>query len=671
MKYGIDFLKNNPVFWSRLGFCYDPPIANEKGEPLVFTENFEKYLSTHRDFLKAGVRIHTSILHSGWVGVDKYDYRLTDRVLESIFSVGDDVLYIPRIKLNVPIDWCYENPEDVFVYYDGPRDREEIRALVGTERHDYLGYSSENGYYRAGDYIDPRPNLGGLIARQSFSSDKWIKDATVALEKLIERLESSPYADKIIGYHIAYGISGETVSWGRIDRHFGDYGINNRRQFFKYGIEKYGSVEALSNAWCQPGITEENLVLPTPDERNGQTDDPEKILRLNSTDRISIDYDLFVSDKNADALLHFAEVIKRKTDKLVGAFYGYLLYIGNPAYAGHLALDKLLNSPFVDFFAAPKAYIRCGAGEPGGEICPAQSINLRKIFLEELDNRTYLAIENENDVKQGWVSANAHDSISVMWRELAKNLSHDSGFWWMDLGGGWFASDILMNTVSDMIRAARTVREKEHKSVADVLIVFNEKSSAYVRESAEIGSTYLREFIMDTAAAGVVFDVYSESDLARIDLGQYKLVIFAFDVFADESTKELALELSKTKTVKRTFGFGAWGKSGSAISCVNDSEKGPVLSALTATDISPRMSSSDIKAMARGAGCHIYCEAEKVTVYSDSRFIGIFSATPSGENIRLRERGDYFDLISGESFIDTDTIPLAKEKNGARFLLPI
>ena len=411
--------------------------------------------------------------------------------------------------------------------------------------------------------------------------------------------------------------------------------------------------------------------MPTPDERNGKTDDPAKILRLDPSDRISIDYDLFASDVNADALLHFARAVKNKTDKLVGAFYGYLIYKGNPAYSAHLAIDKLLDSPYLDFLAAPKAYRRCAAGEPGGEICPAQSINLRKIFLEELDNRTYLAIENESDVKQGWVSADAHDSISVMWRELAKNLSHGSGFWWMDLGGGWFASDILMNAVSDMISVARTVRAKEPKSVADMLIVFNEKSSAYVRESAELNATYLREFITDTAAAGVVFDVYTESDLSRIDLSQYKLVVFAFDVFANESTKELALSLAKTKTVKRAFGFGAWSELGSAVSGVGESERGAILSALTDSDISPTGSPSDIKEMARTAGCHIYCEAENVTVYSDSRFIGIFSAAPSEERIKLRERGDYVDLISGERFIDTDTVPIPNENNGARFLLPI
>ena len=500
----VDFLKNNPVFWSRLGFCYDPPLQNDRGEPLVFTENFEKYISTHRDFYEAGVKIHTSILHSGWIGVDRYDYTLTDRVLDSVFSFGEDVLYIPRIKLNVPVDWCYENPEDVFVYYGGPTTAEGIRRLVGTEKQDYLGYESPNGYYRAGDYKDPRPNVNGLISRQSFSSKKWLRDATVALEKLIDRLESSPYAERIVGYHIAYGTSGETIMWGRINQRYGDYGITNRREFYNYGLKKYGTPEALSKAWCQPGITADTVVLPTPEERNGTPSSNLELFRLSKKDRISIDYDMFVSDSNADALIHFAKAVKARVDKPVGAFYGYLLYVSNSAYAGHLALDKLLSSPYIDFFAAPKAYARCGAGEPGGEICPAQSINLQKIFLEELDNRTYLAVENEDDIKQGMVSADPHDSITVMWRELCKNLSHGSGFWWMDLGGGWFASEPLMNTVRQMIKASSRIRAVKGESIADMIIVLDERSSAHIRESGNLHEKYLREFINNAAASNLV-----------------------------------------------------------------------------------------------------------------------------------------------------------------------
>ena len=42
---------------------------------------------------------------------------------------------------------------------------------------------------------------------------------------------------------------------------------------------------------------------------------------------------------------------------------GYFLHVDNSAYAGHLAIDRLLDSPYVDFLAAPKSYYRNKAGE--------------------------------------------------------------------------------------------------------------------------------------------------------------------------------------------------------------------------------------------------------------------------------------------------------------------
>ena len=135
-KQALELLKNNPVFWSRLGFCYDPPLPDEKGQPLVFQPDFTYQLKIHDDFSDSGIKIHTCILHSGWVGVDKYDYSLCDKVLEGIFKSGKTRYFIPRIKLNVPIDWCRENPEEVFVYENGPQTAEEIRALAGTLKQD-------------------------------------------------------------------------------------------------------------------------------------------------------------------------------------------------------------------------------------------------------------------------------------------------------------------------------------------------------------------------------------------------------------------------------------------------------------------------------------------------------------------------------------------------------
>ena len=94
----VKYLRENPVFWSRLGFCYDPPVCDENGEIIVFNKNFSEYTSVHDSFADAGVKIHTCILHSGWIGVDRFDYSLCDKVLESIFASGKVEYFIPRIK---------------------------------------------------------------------------------------------------------------------------------------------------------------------------------------------------------------------------------------------------------------------------------------------------------------------------------------------------------------------------------------------------------------------------------------------------------------------------------------------------------------------------------------------------------------------------------------------
>jgi len=521
----IDFIKNNPVFYSRLGFCYDPPIKNKLGKPLVFTEDLGICGNYHRAFNNIGVKIHSCILHSGWVGVDEYDYSLTDRVLDELFCDDSDMYYIPRIKLNVPVDWCEQNPEDVFVYFGGPETSEGIKKLVGTLKQDYIGYESPNGYYMAGDYVDTRPNVGGLIARQSFSSQKWLGDAKIALEKLLDRIENSKYADRILGYHIAYGASGECVLWGRASDRYGDYGIGHKRAFYDWGIKKYGSRENLSKAWQQPDITRDNVRLPSPDERYGKTSSLESFFRGQKDQTIATDFDFFISEVNANAIEHFGKVVKEKAPgKLVGAFYGYFIEVNNSAYTGHLALDRLLQSPYVDFIAAPKSYYRTGVGNPGGVLSTTQSVNLKKLWLDELDNRTHLATNTE----AGWGVKGFDETKTVFWREFSKNLADDSGFWWMDLGGGWFDSPEIMDEFSALVEANKLIKKTKHKSESDILVIVDEKSICHMNISEDLRLGFMEDFLCELHMTGCLADVYRLDDIKSLDLSAYKLIIFAY-----------------------------------------------------------------------------------------------------------------------------------------------
>ena len=646
-KFSTEFLRDNPVFWSRLGFAYDPPMKNDEGRPLVFTENLDSYGKFHRAFGKAGVKIHTSILHSGWVGVDEYDYSLTDRVLDEVFKDNPDIYYIPRIKLNVPVDWCAKYPEDVFVYPEGPETADEIKALVGTLRHDWLGYDAPHGYYMAGDYTDTRPNLGGVIARQSFSSKQWLHDADTALRKLIERIENCKYADRIAGYHIAFGVSGEAILWGRASEHYGDYGIGNKKAFFDWGLEKYRSIEALRKAWQQPNLTRENLILPSPDERYARKETVKSFFRGCENQIISRDFDEFTSEITSCAIEFFGKTIKELApSKLVGAFYAYFIHTDNPQYAGHLSLERLLDSPYVDFFAAPKPYYRCMAGEPGGFMSPAQSINRKKLWVDEMDGRTHLA----KNVEAGWESKDMSATRSVLWRELSKNLSTNSGFWWMDLGGGWYDSEEMINEVSELVKLNTELRKKEHISESDILVLVDEESILNMNISTDIRQGFMEDFLCELRLTGSLFDLYRLKDLESLDLSRYKLIIFAYTFKIDNKARQLINKIPADKTVMFNHTAGIINDSdcniensesliGTALVPLDDGKYDfpevvlPDGSRICTTtrenggcniiNTLPYPKAEILSAIAKEAGCHSYTD-NFATVYGDNRFIAVF-----------------------------------------------
>ena len=508
----MNILENNSIFWSRLGFELDPPQFDKNGKLIEFGGDYQLFARYHKDMHKAGVKLHTSILHSGWVGPERYDYTFTDRTLDALFeALPEDALYIPRVKLNAPVEWSKQNPEELFVYYDGNNEPEYIRPRVGSLEHDLLGYEAPNGYYMG---RNNRPNVNGTFSNQSFASKKWLKDASKALVALMRHVAEKPYAKRIIGWHLAYGVSGETCLWGRFGRNYGDYSLVFQKAFQRWGEHKYGSPEALLNAW-------KTLEMPSPAMRKEVYDSVAAFKRERECDVIVRDLDEFMSELNSSVAEHFCKVAKEENpEALTGIFYGYMLECHNAAYTGWLGLERILNSPYVDFLAAPTSYYRRDAGESGGFIAPAQSIRLRKYWVDELDIRTYLM-----KGKDAIVSIPEECTEAVFHREISKNLSADTGYWWMDLGGGWFDSAKILNLIRDLEGKAQVIRKRKHRSVADILLVVDDKSMRMHTESSHL-FRLLRDFRREAALAGGIIDTYRLSDLPQLELSQYKLIVF-------------------------------------------------------------------------------------------------------------------------------------------------
>lgn len=640
------FLRDNGIFFSRLGCPYYR--VNKKGETLYYSDELSKYLRYHKQFLGKGVNIHTCILHSGWVGVNKYDYTLSDKVLDELMALSDDLWYIPRIKLDPPLAWCKENPGELFLYAEAPKNIEEIRALVGTEKHDILGYESPEGVYAGGEGVDNRPNVGGVVSMQSFFSDVWRKDAEETARRIIQHIESKPYAKRVIGYMFCFGPSGENLQWGRQSFRYGDYSQIAKDKLYQFGIEKYGNKRALAKAWKQPNISAKSFVVPTPEKRYGENSNEtlQDLFRGAEDDILAIDWDYLTSNVIADLVIDFCHIVKTQTKgKYAGSFYGYFLECGNANYAGHLQIEKLLNSSDVDFLAAPFSYQRRADGDSSGVMTPTQSVNRKKLWLDETDLRTYLTVA---DVYKN--SSSKAGTNSSLWREACKNMADDSGFWWMDLGGGWFDDEYILNIIKEIAEFKRNINKMPYKSASDVLIVTDENSLYYMKQNEKMRWTYHNTFIGEAHRSGVLIDVLRLSDIVDIDLSQYKLIAFAFNFVYDSKIFE-KIRISKDTTVLYNYTFGIWkdgvfslknteeltgfkleesGKSVNKMPEVrivgtdNTIEFKTIDGQQRVLNLEHNIKAEQFREIARKAGCHVYTNKDLV-LYGDKRFLYVLT----------------------------------------------
>uniref|UniRef100_UPI003561387D hypothetical protein n=1 Tax=Mariniphaga sediminis TaxID=1628158 RepID=UPI003561387D len=172
----LSMISSEPMFWSRIGFTQNPTRLDSSGNPLFYDNDFSTAIRENSAFEKAGVKIFTSIIHNGWTGVNKYNYTAVDSTLNILLKGHPDRYYLPRIKLDVPTEWALENPEDLFVNFYGPRDKNDILTLA----------EKLEKYWDTAGWSGGVPVNEGLVGLQSFSSAKWKEDAGKALKRLIK-----------------------------------------------------------------------------------------------------------------------------------------------------------------------------------------------------------------------------------------------------------------------------------------------------------------------------------------------------------------------------------------------------------------------------------------------------------------------------------------------------
>lgn len=516
-----DSIFQQPWFWSRLGYLPEP-----RGMPglrdVVSEEEIAIHGKYHAEMAANGVLVHTTRLPLGWIGPNRYDYRETDRVLQAVLGQDERISYVPRISLNPPLEWMRKNPSELCVYHGGPSNIQDIESLVGTELHDVLGYDSEKGQLGLIGGVRRR-NVGGIISNQSFASRVWIEDAKKALAHCIKHIQSGPWAQRVCGYHVTFGVSGESVYWGGWAGKLADYSLVFRRAFHAWGLERYGSHEGIRSVWGdfpsddEPWIPEPERPVPVPARID-------QFFRSGKNGRVAADWDRFRSHITARAVIELCSEVKRVAEKdvPVGCFYGYFLQCHDAGPMGHLALDELLASSAIDFLAAPISYICRNVGEPTMEMSVARSVNRAgKVWINELDIRTHLT---EVDAGYGRTN-NAAETISVLWREFASSRASGSRYWWMDLFGGYFSSGEIMASIRAIaevdVRLGVDDFRPEMAVVVDPAAFSLSPCNAHHHYEAVVGLIY------QARISGLPVDVIHLSDLLCGRAAPYKLLIFA------------------------------------------------------------------------------------------------------------------------------------------------
>ena len=507
----LHFMRHHPWNWY---YVYDHEYSCENLTPQEREASWEKYRVRYEKLDEIGSHICSVLMPpKWWCGIEQYDFSLIDKYMDALLKDYPHRYFVPRIKLEPPLDWQKAHPEELCVYWNGPTTAEEIRSMVGTSYQDMAGYGT-----RKQPYPDER------IAQQSFSSKLWVEDACKALTVLIRHMEAR-YGSRIIGYMPAFGNCGECMWWGdwrwQGDPRKGDFGLSHKKHFYDWAVKKYGSLAALRSAWNLPDLTEENLPIPTPPERwsiNG------KDLRgvMLGDDRRQVDCNEFHSDACFDAIEAFGKTVKEVTGKAAGSFYGYF-QDPTGGYAGHMAIRRALTTPYVDFYSSPKGYHYCLAGEPGSSQAPGQSFARKKLWIEENDCRSH----HSNDKHRK--AANFAETQNVFWREIYRALTFKQGFWWMDIGGlrdDWYADEDMVKMFKAQADFYKKWSPMPRKDVAEVLFVEDEASNLHTTYLMGPQLNLRLRLERELRHCGAPVDHLRVADLLEYDLSRYKFIVF-------------------------------------------------------------------------------------------------------------------------------------------------
>lgn len=464
------------------------------------------------NFGQAGVRLFQVDLYLEdiWLaGRDTLDMSKARRQVRGVLDQCPQASVVVRLHVNAPFWWNEAHPGECTEYADGP---------IQTELRAGPPYHNEQ-------FDIDRP------LRASLASELWKKQAGDKVVEFCRKLASTPEGQAVIGLHIAGGIYGEWHYWGFID-HEPDTGPAMTRYFRQWLRNKYKTDKALQAAWKSTRYTLQNATVPDKAERlvthDGAFKDP-------AQDRRVIDYFTAQQQVVAEDILYFCKLAKENWGRklITGVFYGYLhMTFNRQTVGGHLFVEPILDSPYIDYLSAPQTYWEASrkAGGSGNSRGLVESTLLHgKLWLDELDNG-YLHKDHAPDPVH---FTERYDSVfhAIQKRSTWLPLLRGAGLWYYDFGVqkgfGWWDNPRYLETVANIKKLAEQRLLTPARPEADVLYVWSQDVFYYLKSGwLPISMNVLDKSAEEAMRSGTVGTHIYDFDLDRVDLSPYRAVVF-------------------------------------------------------------------------------------------------------------------------------------------------
>ena len=345
--------------------------------------------------------------------------------------------------------------------------------------------------------------------------EEWRRAAANYLKAVIRHCEEK-YGERIYGYFL---LGGTTTEW------LSDHDKEAPHPIKQAAYRRY--------------LRDNNASLPSKEEldRDGR-------VFLDREEENVLYARRFHAETIADLVLYFAAEAQSviKHNKLLGAYYGYLMHLGAPRLynAGHLGYEKVFFSDDIDMISSPSDYSYRLLTDPSAFMVTQKTLDAHgKLYFLEFDHITHVA---PSTVEEPCADPNGNrslkiipgaekrcktelESLNLMYRDFLLCYANGAALWWFDMFDGWFRSDGMMEAVRRMISLHGELSGLPKQSIAQIAVYAEGESLYHVRKSQKLANECLKKMLRTLAELGSPYDVYSIGDIDNCSSERYRMII--------------------------------------------------------------------------------------------------------------------------------------------------